>query len=155
MMLAKHHVFGHVLLVRLPFLNREREISRFERALKRPGGALYCVYGRRRLGKSRLIREVIEERPSVYYMGDEREAEVQRAALAREIEQLLPSFAAVHYPGWLELFERFWRDAPRRAVLVLDELPSMVASSAELPSVLQKVLDRAESRGTKLILCGS
>ncbi len=145
----------HVLWVHLPFLNREREISRFERALKRPADALYCVYGRRRLGKSRLIRRVIEERPAVYYVGDEREAEVQRRSLAQEMERIVPSFAAVHYPGWLELFERFRRDAPKGTVVVLDELPSIVAGSPELPSVLQKLVDRAGSRGQKLVLCGS
>jgi AAA+ ATPase superfamily predicted ATPase len=98
---------------------------------------------------------IIEDRAAVYYMGDEREASVQRDALAREIERILPSFAAVQYPGWLELLERFWRDAPRGAVLVLDELPSIVQSSPELPSILQKIVDRRGSQGTKLIVCGS
>jgi hypothetical protein len=139
----------------LPFLNREREMTRITRAIRRPDDAMFCVYGRRRLGKSRLLQKVIEKRPSVYFMGDEREASVQRQALAREIDHLLPSFAAVHYPGWFELFERFWNEAPKGTVLVLDELPSMVAAAPELPSLLQKIADRRGKRGRKVILCGS
>lgn len=139
----------------LPFLDRELEIRRIRRALADPAGALVCVYGRRRLGKSRLVQRALEGRPAVYYVGDDRDAAVQRVALAREIERLIPGFAAVAYPDWEALLDRWWRDAPTKAVLAIDELPAVVATAPELPSLFQKFLDARPPRGRRVVLCGS
>jgi AAA+ ATPase superfamily predicted ATPase len=141
--------------VQLPFLDREQEIKRIDRALADPEGALVCVYGRRRLGKSRLVRRAIAGRRAVYYVGDDRDAAVQRAALAREMARIIPRFASVAYPDWETLLERWWHDAPPRAVLAIDELPSVVATAPELPSLFQKLLDRGQPRGRHVVLCGS
>jgi AAA+ ATPase superfamily predicted ATPase len=141
--------------VRLPFLDRDRELERLGRALDRDEDALLCLYGRRRCGKSRLIREAIERRQAVYYVGDARAAELQRADLAREIGRLVPGFEEVAYPDWEPLLGRWWNDAPPNAVLVLDEFPELVAMSADLPSVLQKLVDRAGRSPRNVILAGS
>lgn len=45
--------------MKLPFLNGEEELSRLQRLLAENGGALAVIYGRRRCGKSRLLREVL------------------------------------------------------------------------------------------------
>lgn len=138
-----------------PFLDRAREMTRLRAALGHRDDGLVCVYGRRRLGKSRLIRELIADRPAAYYVGDDRDATVQRDALAREIARLVPGFADVTYPGWGELLDRFWREAPPGAPLVIDEFPSLVTVSPELPSLLQKYCDVPSGRRRKTILCGS
>jgi len=140
----------------LPFLDRKPERARLAAALRGPEGAMVVVYGRRRCGKSRLLQEVLPARRSIYYVGDERDGALQRAALAVEIARLLPGFADVRYPDWGVLLERFWREAPRRAVLALDEFPSLVAADPALPSLLQKLVDRRPAdRRPHLVLCGS
>ena len=140
--------------MRLPFLNRKPELARLRAALRARDGALLCIYGRRRLGKSRLVQQVLEDRRAVYYVGDERDAPLQRAALAAEIDAQIPGFAAVRYDDWAPLLERFWREAPRGVVLSLDEFPSLVRVSPELPSLLQKLVDRG-GPGRHVVLCGS
>jgi AAA+ ATPase superfamily predicted ATPase len=139
--------------MRLAFLDRQGELNRMRRALDRSPGAFLCLYGRRRLGKSRLIGLLLKDRRAVYYVGDERDAALQRIALAREIQALIPGFAAVTYIDWSSLLERYWRDAPVGAVLALDEFPTLVNSAPELPSLLQKLIDGPVPR--HLILCGS
>ena len=113
------------------------------------------LYGRRRCGKSRLLREALRGRRAAYYVGDVRESTLQRAALAVEIARLLPGFADVRYPDWEALLSRWWRDAPRGSVLALDEFPSLVASDATLPSLLQKIVDGAGRGSPRLVLAGS
>jgi AAA+ ATPase superfamily predicted ATPase len=147
----RHHLRG----MHLPFLDRERELGRLARALDRPGDALLCLYGRRRCGKSRLVQELGRDRPLVYYVGDERDAPLQRAALAREAARLLERFAAVTYPDWEALLDRWWREAPAGAVLALDEVPALVQASPELPGLLQKFVDRRGDVARKTVLCGS
>ncbi|MCC6898614.1 MAG: ATP-binding protein [Polyangiaceae bacterium] len=137
----------------LPFLDRTAELQRLRDALRDSRGGLVCVYGRRRLGKSRLIQRLCEGRRATFYTGDERDAVLQRRGLAREMERLIPGFARVEYPEWEALLERWWSAAPSGAPLVLDEFPSIALRSPELPSVLQKLLD--ERRGRVVIVCGS
>lgn len=142
-------------MAKLPFLNRTEEFGRLETLVARKEGALGVVYGRRRSGKSRLIRELLAGKPSVFYVGDDRESSLQRANLATEIARLLPGFDQATYPQWNSLFQRFWAEARKGTVLVLDEFPSMVSVSPELPSLLQKYIDQRTERGIHLLLAGS
>jgi hypothetical protein len=136
----------------LPFVDRGPELARLRHALRAREGALVCVYGRRRVGKSRLLGELLAGRRAVYYVGDDRDAPLQRRALAREAGRVVPGFDRVEYPDWDALLDRWWSDAPRSVPLVLDELPALVAVSAELPSLLQKRVDRDRR---PIVLCGS
>jgi len=71
--------------VQLPFLNRSEEIDRLRVLWNRRTGTLAVLYGRRRCGKSRLLREVAPADRTVAYVGDDRESPLQRASLASEI----------------------------------------------------------------------
>ncbi len=141
--------------MRLNFLDRENEKSRLARAFSADGGTFCCLYGRRRCGKSRLLQEIIPKRRSVYFVADERESSLQRAALASTVTQLMPGFDQVDYPDWNSLLDRWWRDAPLGAVLALDEFPYLVKSSPELPSVLQRLIDQNRSKPLHLVISGS
>ena len=79
--------------VRLPFLDRVRELTRLRRALSRPGGALIVVYGRRRCGKSRLLQEALRGHEHAYYLADLGDAGVQRWALAVEAGRVVATGA--------------------------------------------------------------
>lgn len=71
--------------MRLPFLGRHREKASLLRALRADAGNLLCIVGRRRLGKSRLLLEVLRDLPAVYVVGDEQDAALHRVAVAREM----------------------------------------------------------------------
>jgi AAA+ ATPase superfamily predicted ATPase len=128
---------------------------RLTRLLHSKNQEFACLYGRRRCGKSRLLREVLPGAQTAYYLGDEREASLQRMALAVEIARVLPNFDQVSYPDWDALLQRWWREAPPGAILAIDEFPYLVQNSPELPSCLQKCYDTFQEKSLKLILCGS
>lgn len=140
----------------MDFLDRIDELDRLRRFLGLGEGALACLYGRRRIGKSRLIEEALSGRADVIlHVADRSEATLQRARLAKDVSVLLPGFAAVTYADWGSLLDRWAREAPKNSVLVVDELPYLVERSPELPSVLQRIADGLRRSGQKLILCGS
>ncbi len=143
----------HNRQVHLDFLDRTPERARLDRVFERPDAAFVCVYGRRRCGKSRLLQEVLRGHRAAYYVGDDRDAALERADLARALAHLLPGFDAVEYPDWGVLLERWWREAQHGSVLVLDEFPAMVRTAPALPSVLQRLVDT--KRGPHLVVCGS
>jgi len=124
--------------------------------MRRPTTGLVCLYGRRRLGKSRLLQELLRaEKAAAYYVADERDAALQRASLAKEMARVVPGLDRVVYPDWESLFERWWTSAPKGAVLALDEFPFLVRAAREIPSLLQKRIDGAGAEPRTLILCGS
>lgn len=141
--------------MQLPFLDRTEELGRLRRALQRREASLAVVYGRRRCGKSRLLRETLSARPTLYYVGDERESVLQRAAFAAAVTSVVPGFDRVAYPDWDVLFTRLWEQTPRGTVVVLDEFPSLVAAAREIPGLLQKQVDRNARSGVHLVLAGS
>lgn len=141
--------------MRLPFLDREEELARLKGLFDKKSGGLAVVYGRRRCGKSRLLQEALPRDGSVYYVGDDREDSLQRAGLTREISRLVPGFDQVTYPDWDALLSRWQTDAAPNTILALDEFPALASAARELPSLLQKRLDRHHEKPVNLLLCGS
>ena len=139
----------------LPFLDRDEERRRLRALLSGRRSGLAVVYGRRRCGKSRLVQEVLPAGRSVYHVGDDREAPLQRASLAAEIGGKLPGFGAVSYPEWDALLTRWFREARPGMVLALDEFPALASSAPELASLVQKHVDANRARRVHLVLSGS
>jgi hypothetical protein len=139
----------------LAFLNRRDEKTRLTRLFSAREGTFACVYGRRRCGKSRLLLEVMKRKKAVYHVADERNAPLQRQSVATAIAARIPGFDEVEYPDWERLLARWFREASQRSILVLDELPYLVATSPELPSILQNLIDQHRHRRLHLIVCGS
>lgn len=139
--------------VPLTFLDREDEQRRLVGFLGRAESRLAVVYGRRRCGKSTLLQR-IAGRGDVYSLADEREASVQIHALATEISRVVPEFAAARYASWDALFTTLEARVDR-IHLTLDEFPYLVAAAPELPSVIQRHLDRPGAGRLRFVLCGS
>jgi AAA+ ATPase superfamily predicted ATPase len=141
--------------MRLPFLDRSEELARLRALFARRDRGVGVLYGRRRCGKSRLLLEALPARRAIYYVADDREGALQRAALATEMGRLLPGFARVTYPDWDALLARAWAEAPPGTVLAIDEFPALVSVAPEIPSLLQRYIDRSHSGGPHLVLAGS
>jgi len=139
------------------FWNRREELDALD-ALD-PSGGLAVVWGRRRIGKTRLLLEWSERAGGVYTVADQSPPHMQRAYFARAISQALPGFADVTYPDWERLLSRLASDAAAAGFtgpIVIDELPYLVASSPELPSVLQRWIDHDARRAKlRVALAGS
>lgn len=138
----------------LPFLNRHDEQRRLAAALRAAPPVLAVLYGRRRCGKSTLLRRVAGPQ-DVYFLASQNDAALQRAALAAQIDSVVAGFAAVVYPSWDALLRSLADRTPRRLSLFLDEFPYLAQTSPELPSVLQGFLEGAGAERVNLVLCGS
>lgn len=137
----------------LPFLDRDDEQRRLRRFFMGADSRLAILYGRRRCGKSTLVQRMCEG-GDVYALADERESSLQIQSLASEIARVVPGFDAARYPSWDALFTSL--EARVECLnLVLDEFPYLVSSAPELPSVLQKHMDRPGARRLRFVLCGS
>ena len=129
------------------------ETARLRDALSREKSTFVVMYGRRRLGKSTLIKRVLTD-TDVYFLADRSEGLHQRTLLSKVIAQLFPDFDKLTYPDWESLFRAINYRTDNKFTLCLDELPYLVEQSPELPSVLQKLLDE-KSLKYNIVVCGS
>ena len=135
------------------FVDRIDETARLKEALEREKSSLVVLYGRRRLGKSTLIKRVLSEN-DVYFLADRSERQHQRSLFATVIAQAFPDFDALTYPDWESMFRAVNYRTDKSFTLCLDEFPYLVEQSPELPSVLQKLVDEKQLK-YHLVLCGS
>lgn len=137
----------------MEFVNRIEEQKRLLRALNNEKTAFIVIYGRRRLGKSTLIKKILTH-DDVYYMADQTERAHQISLLSKEISMVIPDFDKVIYPDWQALLTALNHRTTKRFTLCLDEFPYLVKSSPELPALLQRLID-SHSLKYNLIICGS
>lgn len=135
------------------FVDRIEETARLRDALSREKSSLVVVYGRRRLGKSTLIKRALSD-SDVYFLADRSEGQHQRTLLAKVVAQVFPDFDKLTYPDWESLFRAVNYRTDKRFTLYLDEFPYLVEQSPELPSILQKFVDEKQLK-YNLVLCGS
>ena len=139
----------------MKFVDRIDEAARLKDALTREKSSLVVMYGRRRLGKSTLIKRVLSDN-DVYFLADRSEGQHQRALLAKVIAQVFPDFDKLTYPDWESMFRAVNYRTDKRFTLCLDEFPYLVKTNSAFPSILQNVWDEIlKDSNVMLILSGS
>lgn len=58
------------------FINRSKELDFLEKQYREQNSSLVVIYGRRRIGKTALIKKFIQHKPAIYFLASE-EAENQ------------------------------------------------------------------------------
>lgn len=144
----------------MAFYGRIEERRKIRRALSRDGQQVVLVFGRRRVGKSELIKQCLrDENPrgmTLYYECKQTsEADNARSLSVLIAEELgTPPLAFGNMEEVLSfLFERSLEEP---VTLVLDEYPYLRSAVKGLDSILQALLDRhRDSSRLHLVLCGS
>ncbi|MCO5259139.1 MAG: ATP-binding protein [Crocinitomicaceae bacterium] len=138
----------------MKFVNRILEQQQLKKVFSNKISALIIVYGRRRSGKSRLIREVLQP-TDIYFMADQSEAVQQRNLFAKHLAKYIVGFDKVIYPDWESLLENLNLRLKEKISVCIDEFPYLVKNAPELPSVIQKIMEEKNKLNYHLILCGS
>ena len=142
----------------MKFIDRNKEQEVLKRSLESPEPTFIVMYGRRRLGKSTLIRRVLGD-GDIYFEASLSEKAIQLSLLARAIATEYPGFDKPVYSDWEDIIMAYNYRCKENATLVLDEFPYLVQKDPSLPSTLQKILDLRVASVQKLrcniIVCGS
>jgi AAA+ ATPase superfamily predicted ATPase len=142
------------------FVARVKELSILEDAYASDAFQMVVVYGRRRVGKTRLLQEFCATKPRVVYFTARETSANRNLQLLSEALLDAPDPAAGTSPVYPSmdavLRAAFARGRDERLVLVIDEFPYLAASNPEVPSLLQELVDKNhDSSRLMLILCGS
>jgi hypothetical protein len=135
----------------MKFYDRDRELALIKKAME-ADHAMVVVYGRRRVGKTRLIREALAGVPHIDLFIPRKRTkpalEYFRASLA-ETEGFSPSFSSI------DEFLRYLLLKTDKIVF-LDEIGNFQFVDSSAYSVIQQILDQnKEKRPLRLVFSGS
>jgi len=145
----------------MEFINRRRELQALEAEYARNESSFVVIYGRRRLGKTTLIKEFLKDKPgAVYFLADKSSEAVTinlfKDVIDRSIEN--QNLTGISFSAWDQLFTYFLREKreTNKPILVMDEFQSLVGSNKAFPSILQRIWDQQLIKANiMLIVCGS
>jgi len=141
------------------FVNRERELDLLERSYRSGRAELFVLYGRRRVGKTELLRAFCEGKRHLFYIADLGTEASALAEFTRQISRFAfgkPN-ALSPFASWDAAFA-FLGDqaAEERLVVVMDEFTYLIDANDAIPSILQRLWDsQLQSTRLMLVLCGS
>jgi uncharacterized protein len=135
-------------MFRAPFVGRSRELEVLDNLWQSSKATLLILYGRRRVGKTRLLTHWLNEHPSdgLYWVAEPASALTQ----LRSFSQALMTFLdpAVEVPvdftfgSWELAFRQLaLRAQERRIALFIDEVTYLIDVNPEFVGLLQKVWD--------------
>lgn len=139
------------------FIGRQKELAALERCFHSESFEFVVVYGRRRVGKSTLLKEFIKDKDAIYFMSIEGVLRTNLKNLSDCIlfhshQNIGPVFE--DYQSAIEYV--FKASIEKRLVFIIDEYPYAARSDKGLPSTLQRLIDQYKSSSKlMLILCGS
>lgn len=145
----------------MKFIGRKKELEILESEYKHDVASFIVVYGRRRIGKTRLIEEFLVKKPSqIYYLAADETDVLQ----IRELRQMFgvffkDEFLANHeFNDWKDLFSYLEKIWPRNKKIIfgIDEVTYLIKNNNAFASYLQQFWDKFLSKTkTKLIVSGS
>ena len=142
----------------MKFVGRTEQRKKLHRMLEGERQTVSLIYGRRRVGKSELIKQVLRESdiPGIYY-------ECKQTTEWNNVDSLAVLIAGeFHLPkpafGNMEevLDFLFQRSCQNSLIFVLDEYSYLRDCVKGMDSILQSLIDKYHDRSRiRLILCGS
>jgi len=138
----------------LKFVDREDELESLKRLHESRRAEFVVVYGRRRMGKTALIKEFTKERKHFYFLAKQQD-------MALEFERFKEGFARrfnifLGGKNWEELFEEITEKIREKLVLVIDEFPYWIARDEGILSEFQYIWDEILSeKDVMVVLLGS
>ena len=140
------------------FIGRINELEVLEKTYNKPGFQMTVIYGRRRIGKSRLITEFLRNKNGSYYVAIQSSLEDNVRKWSNQvISDLAPELSGSSFND-LESFFSFIGSLSnkKRIVLALDEIPYMAVADDSFLSRFQVAVDTIlSSQNIYLIICGS
>jgi AAA+ ATPase superfamily predicted ATPase len=141
------------------FINRDPELAFLNSEFNKDTSSFVVIYGRRRLGKTTLIRNFIQGKPALYFLASEEMEGQNIASFKDQMREFTgsPLLKKDFNFTWDDLFEVFKNYKKKeRKIVVIDEFQYLGKINKAIPSIFQRIWDRyLENENVMLILCGS
>ena len=145
-----------MIIESMMFYNRDEELAALASAFESPGSDMVVVYGRRRVGKTALLKEFCADRSHIYFLAAQEAETRQREKFVEQVAEYFDE-RVPRIDRWDEAFEYLGEKIRSEAVVVvIDEFPYLVEENASVLSYLQGFVDeQLQETDAMLVLCGS
>jgi AAA+ ATPase superfamily predicted ATPase len=142
----------------MKFINRQRELKALNDRWAENKAHLFIFYGKRRVGKTELIKQFIKGKPSIYFLADRRSPIGQLKSLGRVVGEYFSDEILIKngFSDWLEVFAYLKKKAKDKFIIAIDEYPYLAEAYSPTSSLFQKGWDEyLKDTNIFLILSGS
>lgn len=124
------------------FFNREKELQFLEKKWQCSDPQLLVLWGKRRVGKTALVKEFIKDKPHVFFLSESTSDKEQLKRFSIAIGDFFqePLLRTRGFSTWEESFQ-YIKEKGQRFVLAIDEFPYLIESNRGIPSLFQKAWD--------------
>jgi AAA+ ATPase superfamily predicted ATPase len=141
------------------FIDRKTEIEQLNQLYNSDHAELFVLYGRRRVGKTELLRAFCADKPHIFFIATLSSDSEQLATFSQQVYGFRHAEvpAGFTFPSWEAAF-LVLADFPMqpRPIILLDEFTYLISGNKAIPSILQKVWDeKLKNTQLLLVLCGS
>ena len=135
------------------FFDRKSELNQLKKEFDRDEFRFILIYGRRRIGKTRLVKKAIEDNKSFYFLSKKTKPE-------KDLDRLINHFnKKFDINITAETFEEFFEELKKRfdnLIFCIDEFSFWVEKDDAICSTFQIIIDEIlKDTKIKLILLGS
>jgi AAA+ ATPase superfamily predicted ATPase len=141
------------------FVGRDTEIRKLDEMYASDRFECAVVYGRRRVGKTTLIKEFIKDKKAVYFLAREADGTVNLNGFSNDVhavtaKELKGNSVFFDWEKALDYIHQISKN--ERLVLAIDEYPYLAGGYRPISSIIQAHIDDSLKDGKLfLILCGS
>lgn len=140
------------------FIGREKELNALNKLYHSDKFEFVVIYGRRRVGKTTLIKQFIYEKPSIYFMGVETNEKQNLENFSKNVLEFSSGIQMeTSFSSFQAALEYAFKLAEKERIIVtIDEYPYVARASKSLALTLQLLIDKyKDTSKLMLILCGS
>lgn len=135
------------------FIGRKHQLELLEKAWNADRFRMPVMYGRRRVGKTAILREFSKDKNPMFLLADiDKDLNIYNLKELMREHEIRPL-----YDDLPNLLKQIFREAQERRILfIVDEFPWLVQSCPSVATTMQHEIDRTkENSGMMAILCGS
>lgn len=139
------------------FIGRREETQELTTYLKSPKQENIVIYGRRRIGKSELIKETLRQinEPYIFFQAKETTIEDNINSLSRIIIKHY-NLGEVFFKSLEDIFTFLFERSTENLIFVIDEYPFLRSLEKGIDSILQSIIDKYKNNSKiKIVLLGS
>ena len=121
------------------FINREKERAFLESEYNKESASFIVIYGRRRIGKTSLIKEFIKDKSALFFLATEESESENRNAFKSAVSEYInnPLLAQAVITNWEELFSYIVNDVTHdRKLIIIDEFQYIGKANHAFVSIL-------------------
>lgn len=141
------------------FIGREKELAKLNSMYNNDKFECAIIYGRRRVGKTTLIREFIKDKKAIYFAGTETGSKSNLRNLSKSIFDLMDNdvYDQPSFDSFQSAFDYIYKlSKNERLIFIIDEYPYLAQSYKGVSSILQIQIDlKFMESNLFLIICGS